>query len=326
MLMRLDAAYCVVSLLAGTAIFAAIYALLIAPTRPVGPPRTLINRKQIMGVQAWLDKQQLEISAQRFITRGLVLGLSMGLVLALVVGAIVLLPFGIVAGFMMVRSQLERDRDLKQIEYNKQLAGACDILRNAFGVTGSFQSALSATASYGGELVQTDFSDLLLGYKQGTFIEKLQEKADQRRSVVFDTLSNTLIRASSTNTDSALTEMLARLADSTRMTTAAFDDAVTRQISAREQVIWAAFGPWGIFAIMRLMILGMTLLTNVATLVSVSTFFSTVVGNLLAATMAIASAWVYSYSNNVARRGLVIRRVSSQDARPRSAAGPARAQ
>jgi hypothetical protein len=96
------------------------------------------------------------------------------------------------------------------------------------------------------------------------------------------------------------------------MTTAAFDDAITRQISAREQIVWAAFGPWGVFSVLRIMILIMTVATSTSTLTSVATFFSTFVGNIVAATMACMSAAVYVYSNGVSRRGLVIKRIVSQ--------------
>ncbi len=297
----------------GVAVFVFLFAL-IAPSR--GRPGGLRILKKPSGgvaIQRYLDDAQMEVNAAEYIKRSLTFGIPVGIVLALVVGSVTLIGLGIAAGFLTTWTKLEQERDRKQVKYNKQLASACDTIRTAYGVNPSLKKALEAVAEYGESPVREDFQEILLAASQERFVEGLEAIAERRKSIVFDTVATSLIRASEASGE--VSEMLARLAESTRQNVAAFEEAITSQLNARSSIQWGTYGPWGIFCIFRLMTTFMTAMSGASGGANMfgpmTSYFSTVQGNLIAMVGAAISIFVYRYCNNVAQRGLVVRRIST---------------
>ena len=146
-------------------------------------------------------------------------------------------------------------------------------------------------------------------------MEGLQLVAERRRSIVFDTVSTSLIRASEASGE--VNDMLVRLADSTRQNVGAFEDALTSQLNARSSITWGTYGPWLIFCIFRFMTLGLGLMTagsggNIFG--PLTSFFTTPGGNVLALVAASISISVYRSATMISQRGLVVRRVSMTEA------------
>lgn len=311
---------------AGAAIFILFAAILIPSA---GKPKNIkvsvsnSSGRNIQSLQAKLDKAQIEISAREYIRRSLTYGIPVGLGLALLIGSVSLFFVGIVAGFMITWTNLEQERDRKLVRYTKQLASACDTIRTAYGVNPSLKKALEAVAEYAQSPVREDFHEILLAASQERFVEGLQQVADRRRSIVFDTVSTSLIRASEASGE--VNDMLVRLADSTRQNVAAFEDALTSQLNARSSITWGTYGPWLIFCIFRMMTFGLGMMTSGGAgniFGPLTSFFTTPGGNILALVAAGISIMVYRYSTQVSQRGLVVRRVSMTEPVLRSGQRP----
>ena len=299
----------VLALGAGIGIFV-LFAALVVPAR--GKPKTvkatvMRARSRFGGIQAQLDQAQMEISADEYVKRSLTFGIPVGIGLFVLVGSIVLFFVGIIAGFMITWTKLEQERDKKTVKYTKQLASACDTIRTAYGVNPSLKKALEAVAEYGQPPVRDDFQEILVAASQERFIEGLQQVADRRRSIVFDTVATSLIRASEASGE--VGEMLQRLAESTRQNVASFEDALTSQINARSSIQWGTYGPWLIFCVFRAMTVMLSFTAGGDVFGPMTSIFSTLIGNILALSAALISIFVYRHCTNVSQRGLVVKRV-----------------
>jgi Flp pilus assembly protein TadB len=294
-------------------IVAIVFIGLVVP--PSGKPRRsvqLVSAGRLQSLSVRLNQQQLEISSSQYLTKSLTLGIPLAIGLYVLVGSVLLAPVGILVGFVITQSKLEQLRDRKQIEYSKALASTCDIIRTAYNVNPSLKKALDAVAEYGTSPVKEDFQEILVATSQERFLEGLQSVADRRRSIVFDTIASSLIRAYEASGE--VNEMLVRLADSTRRNVGAFEEAMTSQINARSNIQWGVFGPWLIFGMFRLitLALGMTMGSN-NLFEPMNSFFSTPVGNLVVFGAALLSMRLYRSSMGVAQRGLVVNRISTDD-------------
>ncbi len=307
----------------GIAVFVFLFSI-IAPSkgRP-GGMHLLRKPGGSIKIQRYLDDAQMDVSAAEYIKRSLIFGIPVGLGLALVVGSITLIGLGIAAGFLTTWTKLEQERDRKQVRYNKQLASACDTIRTAYGVNPSLKKALEAVAEYGDSPVREDFQEILLAASQERFVAGLEAVAERRKSIVFDTVSTSLIRASEASGE--VSEMLSRLAESTRQNVAAFEEAIISQLNARSSIQWGTYGPWGIFCIFRLMTTVMaaqSAASGANIFGPMTSYFGTLQGNLVAMLGAGISIFVYRYCNNVSQRGLVVRRISNVEPVTRSGQKP----
>ena len=297
-------------LAAGVVVFVFFYALIVPSRGKPGKLRLTLRprRSGILTIQQQLDSRQIDISAAEFIKRSLTYGIPVGLGLALLVGSVALIGLGIAAGFLTTMTKLEQERDRKQVRYNKQLAGACDTIRTAYGVNPSLKKALEAVAEYAESPVKEDFQEVLLAASQERFVEGLEAIAARRQSIVFDTVATSLIRASEASGE--VNEMLLRLAESTRQNVAAFEEAITSQLNARSSIQWGTYGPWLIFCIFRVLTLFMSASTGGGIFAPMTSFFGTLGGNLVAMAAAAISIFVYRFCSQVSQRGLVVRRIS----------------
>jgi Flp pilus assembly protein TadB len=297
--------------LGGLAVFGMFFAL-IAPAK--GRPASVASyrpTRQLAGIQTRLDKAHIEIAAGEFVRRSLILGAPLGLGLFVLIGSITLLPVGLLAGFLFTWNKLEQERDRKQVRYSKQLASVCDTIRTAYGVNPSLKKAIEAAAEYSLSPIKEDFQEIIVAINQERFVEGLQAVADRRRSIVFDTVATTLIRANEATGE--VGDMLQRLAESTRQNTAAFEDAISSQINARSNIQWGTYGPWIVFCVFKGMTTMMALFASGSTNLfgGMTTFFSTPAGNLIALVAALISIFVYRHCQSLSQRGLVVRRVNT---------------
>jgi Flp pilus assembly protein TadB len=300
------------AIIAGLGVMALFVALLAVPRGKPKPTNLMARRVKFEDIQARLYKAQIDISAREYVIRSLKMGIPLGLGLFILIGSIVLFAVGILAGFMATWTKLEQERDRKQVRYTKQLASACDTIRTAYGVNPSLKKALEAVAEYGQSPVREDFQEVLVAASQERFVEGLEEIADRRRSIVFDTVATALLRASEASGE--VNDMLVRLADSTRQNVAAFEDAMTSQLNARSSVTWGTYGPWMIFCVFRLITLLIAFAGGGGLVAPLVGFFSTPGGNIVALIAALVSIFVYRHCINVSQRGLVVRRVSVAEA------------
>jgi hypothetical protein len=293
----------------GVVVFVFFFAIIIPSKGRPGRRISMLKRTDsAMVIQQQLDNAQLDVNAIEYIRRSLTFGIPVGIGLALVVGSVSLIGLGIAAGFLTTWTKLEQERDRKQVRYNKQLASACDTVRTSYGVNPSLKKALEAVAEYGEPLVRGDFQEILLAASQERFVEGLEAIAEKRKSIVFDTVASSLIRASEASGE--VGEMLGRLAESTRQNVSAFEEAITSQVNARSNIQWGTYGPWAIFCIFRLMTTILSLTTSGNIFAPITGYFSTIQGNLVTMLGALISIFVYRYCNGVAQRGLVVKRVS----------------
>lgn len=298
------------ALIAGMAVFALVIATTMPRKKMLVPLRGQVER-QLGGIQARLDKARIEVSADVYVRRSLTLGIPLGLGLWFLVGSVSLAPVGLLAGFIFTWSALERERDLKTVKYNKGLASVADTINTSYGVRPSLSQALESAVAYTNNPdIRADFERALMGYKNGQFNDVLNEIANRRQSVVFDSIANALIRADESSGE--VKEMLTRVASATRENVQAFEDAIIMQLNARQNVQWGTYGPWVIFAVFR----GMTLLLSISNgandfFAGANSFFSTVAGNIVALFAALISIGAYQYCYQLSQRGLLLRRVET---------------
>jgi Flp pilus assembly protein TadB len=302
----------ILSLLGALAMFVIVYALTM-PAHPNKTPRKVDRSKmpsRYPGIQARLDQAQIEVRAEKYVQDSLTLGIPLGLGMALLVGSVLLAPVGVLAGFMFTWSKLERERDVKQIKYFKQLASACDIITNSYSVRPSLTRAMQAAAEFSSTPLKEDFQEMIIGMRQGEFDAAVQRIADKRRSIVFDSVGNALMRAK--DESGQVKDIMEKLAISTRQNVASFEDAISMQVNARSSIAWGTYGPWLIFAVFRVMTL-IIALTNEDFFASANSFFATIAGNIVAMVAALISIGLYVYGYRLAQRGLVVRRVVTTD-------------
>jgi len=299
------------ALLSGGAVFLLFYGIAV-PFK--GKPKNLTaptNLPQLAGIQTKLNEAQIEISAKNYVIMSLKTGIPLGLGLYILIGAYTLGIIGLLAGFLFTWTKLEQERDKKSILYSKQLASVCDTLRTAYGVNPSLKKAMEAAAEYSQPPVKDDFQEILIGITQDRMVEALQEIADRRRSIVFDTVATSLVRAADSTGE--VGDMLMRLADSTRQNVSAFEDAISSQINARSNIQWGTYGPWLIFTIFKGMTTFMGMSSNTNVFSGMAGFFSTPFGNLIAGIAAGITIFVYRYCIKLSQRGLVVKRVSTAE-------------
>jgi Flp pilus assembly protein TadB len=304
------------AVLAAVAVFVMVYALSM-PAHPnkrkptaTGPSKT---PSQLLSLQAKLDDARIEIRAEDFVRRSLSTGIPLALGLTVLVGAIVMFPVGIYAGFLFTWTNLEQERDVKQIKYFKQLASACDIITNAYAVRPSLVRAIQSSAEFSSSPLREDFSEMVIGLRQGEFDEVLKSLSDRRASIVFDSVMNALQRAK--DESGQVKDIMEKLSISTRQNVAAFEESISMQINARSNIRWGTYGPWLIFGVFR----GVTFVLSLAgpsAFDSANNFFATLGGNILALVAAGVSISLYVHGFKLAQRGLVIKRVRSEDATP----------
>ena len=299
----------ILALAIGLGVFSVLFGL-ISPAR--GKPRekvVVVSQQQLGFIQLRLEKARIEVSAAEYIKRSLMFGIPVGIVLFLLIGSVVLFGVGILTGFMITWTNLEQERDRKMVRYTKQLASACDTIRTAYGVNPSLKKALEAVSEYGQSPVKEDFHEILLAASQEQLVEGLNAVAERRASIVFDTVATSLIRASEASGE--VNEMLARLADSTRQNTAAFEEAITSQLNARSSITWGTYGPWLIFCLFRVMTLVMSASATGQMFGPLASFYGTLTGNIVALIAALISIFVYRNATQISQRGLVVQRVSA---------------
>ena len=299
------------ALLSGIAVFLLFYGIAV-PFR--GKPKAMTattSLPQLAGIQTRLNEAQIDISAKEYIKRSLQTGIPLGLGLYILIGAFTLGIIGVGAGFLFTWTKLEQERDRKNVMYSKQLASVCDTLRTAYGVNPSLKKAMEAAAEYSQSPIKEDFQEILTGISQDRMVEALQSIADRRRSIVFDTVATSLIRAADATGE--VSDMLMRLADSTRQNVAAFEDAISSQINARSGIQWGTYGPWLIFTIFKGMTTFMSMNSNTNVFSGMAGFFSTAAGNVIASIAAAITIFVYRYCIKLSSRGLVVKRVSTAE-------------
>ena len=296
------------------AVFAVAYGLIAPPKgRPRQTGRVKVEGGPVKRIAAWLDEQQMGVSAADYIRRSLQLGIPLGIGLMLLVGSVFLAFAGFIAGFILTGTRMEQVRDRRQVTYTKQLASACDTIRTAYGVNPSLKRALEAVAQYGQSPVREDFQEILVAASQERFAEGLQEVAERRRSIVFDTVATALLRASEASGE--VNDMLVRLASSTRANVDAYEEALSSQINARSSIEWGSFGPWMIFSVFRVLTLVLSFAAAQQSFVMNTTFFSTPAGNIVALLAASITLYMYRYAMSVSRRGLLVRRIAVTETR-----------
>jgi Flp pilus assembly protein TadB len=259
------------------------------------------------GIQVRLDEAQLDISTRAFVKQSTLLGVCLAAGLYLFVGAVLLIPIGLVAGVLLTWTQLETKRDRKMVKYHQQLASACDTLRNAYLTSGSLSNAMTAVSEYGASPVKEDFELALTAARQGELMAGLQSIANQRRSVVFDAIANAILRAEESS--GAVSEMLQRLAESTRQNVAAFETAMIQQINSRSNVNWGAFGPWVVFAVAKIALGGS--IGGVG--LGGQDFFASATGNAIAFVAGALTIGLHRWCFRIAQRDMTIQRIETSD-------------
>ena len=166
--LRLDVI--LLALIAGAAVFMLFYGMVSTNKGKATSNKTLVavqhaasrsSQRELSGVQARLDKANLDMKAGEYVRRSLMLGIPLGIGLFILVGAIVLSAVGVLAGFMFTWTRLEQERDKKQIRYSKQLASSCDTIRTSYGVNPSLKRALEAGAEFSQDDLKVDFQELV---------------------------------------------------------------------------------------------------------------------------------------------------------------------
>ena len=308
------------ALIAGAAVFLVFFGL-VTPSKgkPTGKTVKAVreaasrsSQRELVGIQARLDKANLDIKAGEYVKRSLILGVPLGIGLYVLIGAIVLFGVGVIAGFLFAWTRLEQDRDKKVIRYSKQLASSCDTIRTAYGVNPSLKRSLEAAAEFSQSPLKEDLQELVISLGQERFVEGLQAIADRRRSIVFDGVSTALVRASEATGE--VTDMLHRLADSTRQNVAAFEEALISQINARSTITWGTYGPWMIFAAFKIgTVFLVSAMGGIDFFGSARSYFSSFQGNMLALVAAGITMGVNRYCNSISQRGLVVPRIATSD-------------
>lgn len=310
----------VLALIAGAAVFLIFFGLVTPPKgkptdktmKAVREAASRSSQRELTGIQARLDKANIQIKASEYVKRSLLLGIPLGFGLYILIGAIVLFVVGLLAGFLFAWTRLEQERDRKLIRYSKQLASSCDTIRTAYGVNPSLKRSLEAAAEFSQSPLKEDFQELVISLGQERFVEGLQAIADRRRSIVFDGVSTALVRASEATGE--VTDMLQRLAESTRQNVAAFEEALISQINARSSITWGTYGPWMIFAAFKIgTVFLVTAMGSVDFFGGARNYFSTVQGNLLALFAATITMGINRYCNSIAQRGLVVPRIATTE-------------
>jgi Flp pilus assembly protein TadB len=300
------------SVLAAVAVFVMVYALSMPshPNKRVAPTGPSKTPAQLLSLQAKLDDARIEVSAEQYVRRSLQTGIPLALGLLVLVGAIVMVPIGIFAGFLFTWTNLEQERDLKQIKYFKQLASACDIITNAYAVRPSLVRAIQSSAEFSSSPLREDFQEMVIGLRQGEFEGVLQSLSDRRQSIMFDSVMNALQRAK--DESGQVKDIMEKLSISTRQNVTAFEESISMQINARNSIRWGTYGPWLIFAVFRGVTLALSLSGQNA-FDGANSFFATLGGNLLALIAAGISIALYVHGFRLSQRGLVIRRVRSSE-------------
>jgi Flp pilus assembly protein TadB len=273
------------------------------------------------GIQVRLDKAKLEAQAGEFLSRGAVIGAALGVVACLIVGTPVVFPAFFGGGFILLWSRLEDSRNQKINQYNKDLAWAMDIILNSWRIRPSMQRALQAVVDYGPGCdslqaaraaggvpppsVAADFEETLFHLRQGRPLsEALQSVADRRQHLTFDALSTALIVAEEQSGEVAA--MLESQAVATREQADAFEEAITKQRSKRNEIRNGTFGPWLVLALAR----GLSLISGTGSY-GVD-FFQTSLGAIVALAAALVTLAVYAMGMKIAARGLILGRIDTE--------------
>ena len=278
---------------------------------------TAVQRETLLpGIQVRLDRARLGVEAGSYLTRSLAYGAVCGLLMVLATGAWLVVPAGLLAGFVFVWSRLESERNERLNRYHKALASAADTVVNSWRVRPSMNRALEAVATYGQGEVAADFEEVRRAVRGGSSLAAaLQAVADRRQSPIFDALATALIVAEETSGE--VSEVLARQAQATREMAVIYEETHDQQRGQRADVMVGIVGPWAVMALMRL--------TTAASqgLGYGTEFFTTLPGQAAALAAALLTVLAYTHSQRTAGRGLVVGRVSLERGKGEAAAGAA---
>lgn len=308
-----------VAALGAAGVFTAFYALAFPPLR--------IRRAQLGtledGLQVRLQRAQLPTTPGQFVLSGVGLGVAAGAAAYFVTGSwLAIIPL-LVGSFPAYWLYLGDRRQQRVNQYHHDLAIAMGIITNTWHTTPSLSRALEAVIKHGpgggeGELlgigdergpkpgsVAADFAAVQRGLQAGrTLRDVLQEVADQRQSSIFDTLCTALLVADEAGAQAGA--MLERQATITRQQVQAFDEALSLQAGARQDVTMAALVPWGL-------LLGVKVLSGGGALsFSPSGFFASLAGNLAALAASTITVGIYVFGMQLAGRGLLPGRVPTE--------------
>ncbi len=305
--------------LGGLGLFGVFYALAV--------PRLQVRRAQteLAGVQVRLEQAGLNIRAGEFIARGAVYGVILAVLGYFVAGWGAVLPF-LCGGYALLWVGLEDKRNQRINKYHQHLATAMDIIVNAWQIAPSLSGALEAVAKYGPGAgvddtpaeegsVAADFTNLLRALRTGTPLRQaLQAVADRRKSPIFDGLAIALLVAEEQGAQAG--EMLARQAAITRKQVDAFQEAMSRQKTARSEVRNGTIGPWLILIVVQVLSAGTIMGETGGTMLpSTQTFFSEPIGILVALGAAAATIGMYVWAMQMAGRGMLLSRVPTEHGR-----------
>ncbi len=302
------------AILGGFGVFTTIYAL--------AAPRPHFRRAQTLGpltagVQVHLERAQLGVDAPTFLLQGALRGAAYGLLGAWVTAnVLVFIPF-FIGGFLFYGSQLEEQRNRRSNAYHHDLATAMEIIVNAWQITPTLSGALQAVATYGPgagatradapapESVAADFDEVRASLSTRTPLRvALQRIADRRRSPIFDGLATALQVAEEQGTQA--TEMLTEQALISRQQVETFNEALSRQRSARGEILAGTVGPWVILALVRLLNAG------AGGQAFSADFFTTPAGAAVSLAAALFSVGAYVQAMRYANEDLILSRVPTE--------------
>ena len=204
-----------------------------------------------------------------------------------------------------------------------------NLIVNAWRIIPTLSGALEAVVRYGpgaadtpeaepeANSVAADFAAILRVLRTGGSLRAaLQPVADRRQSPIFDGLAIALLTAEEQGATAG--EMLERQAQLTRQQVQAFDEALTRQRTARSEVRNGTLGPWVILLLVRLLS-NLTFMADplpADMLVPDSRmFFTTPLGNLVGFVAGGITIGTYTAAMRLAARGLRLERVPTEHGR-----------
>ncbi len=300
----------------GLGVFTTFYAL--------AAPKIQLQRAQnqawMAGIQVRLNKAQIELDAPEFLGKGAVRGLLIGAFGALVTSnVLVMLPF-FIGGYLYYWAQLEDRRNRRINTYHHNLATAMDIIVNSWEITPTLSGALQAVAEYGpgaGEgpqggpkagSIASDFEGIWRALRTRTPLRQaLQQIADRRRSPLFDGLAMALLVAEEQGSQAG--DILANQAKITREQVDAFNEALSRQQAARNEIMVGTVGAWAILGTVRLVNL---ISTGSAQAMDVVAFYQSPSGILVSLLAAVGTIVMYVWALQIANRGLILSRVPTE--------------
>ncbi len=308
--------------LGGLGVFSTFYAFAV--------PKLHFQRAQtgtwMAGIQVRLNRARIDTEAPEFLLQGALRGVLIGAAGAFITSnVLVMVPF-FIGGYVYFWAHLEERRNRRLNAYHHDLASAMDIIVNAWEITPTLSGALQAVADYGpganeggdshpaAGSVAADFEELWRALRTRTPLRQaLQHVADRRRSPIFDGLATALLVAEEQGSQAG--EMLANQATITREQVETFNEALSRQRSARTEILVGTVGPWVILGLVR----GMNLVVASSAQAMNVGFFRTPAGSAVSLLAAGGTTFMYVTALKIANRGLILSRVPTEYGKVREA-------